>query len=230
MNFSEEYWADLTVRLAYNSTAIDGIGLTPEETAGILRDNYIPRAMTATEFYSVMNYKQLVRFMRTAAAKNNPADLAFIKKCHALLCQNISDAPGRFKQEANLIKGTEIQTVPPLMVPTTLTDWWQQTAKKLKAAKGDAAQKTAVLCARHIAFERIYPFADGNGRVGRALMLYHCLVKEATPIIVPVEAKDAYIDWLQRRDAAEFTAAALAWQETERARMDCECTARESKE
>ena len=225
MKFSEAYWEDLTVRLAYNSAAIDGIYMTPDEIKRILTDDYIPRAMAVTEFYSVRNYKPLIRFMRESAEKNNPVDLAFIKKIHVLLRQNLSDAPGEFKQDANLIKDTEIQTAAPIMVPTALTDWWRKTAKKMKSAKSDAAKKTAVICNRHLEFERIYPFADGNGCVGRALMLYHCLIKNVLPIIVPSEAKDAYIGWLRQNDAEGFAAAALAWQEAEQTRMGCEFTA-----
>ncbi len=49
----------------------------------------------------------------------------------------------------------------------------------------------------HIAFERIHPFADGNGRIGRVLYLWHCRQLDVTPILWRAEDRQGYYDLFQ---------------------------------
>lgn len=50
----------------------------------------------------------------------------------------------------------------------------------------------------HIAFERIHPFEDGNGRIGRLLYLWHCLEHlEVDPIIWRADDRGGYYDLFQ---------------------------------
>ena len=44
----------------------------------------------------------------------------------------------------------------------------------------------------HCKFERIHPFQDGNGRVGRLIMFKECLRNGITPFIVEDDIKDFY--------------------------------------
>lgn len=46
----------------------------------------------------------------------------------------------------------------------------------------------------HIAFEHIHPFADGNGRVGRLIYLWHCINLDADPVFWRAEDRDGYYD------------------------------------
>jgi len=49
----------------------------------------------------------------------------------------------------------------------------------------------------HIAFERIHPFADGNGRIGRLLYLWHCWRVDSDPIMWRAEDRSGYYDLFQ---------------------------------
>ena len=44
----------------------------------------------------------------------------------------------------------------------------------------------------HVTFERIHPFQDGNGRVGRLIMLKECLKHNIAPFIIDEEHKIFY--------------------------------------
>ena len=58
---NKEYMLDLCVRMAHHSTAIEGNTLTQDETASVILDSYIPRAVKEREFYEVRNYKNVLR-------------------------------------------------------------------------------------------------------------------------------------------------------------------------
>ena len=58
---NKNYMLDLCVRMAHHSTAIEGNTLTQNETASVILDGYIPRAVKEKEFYEVRNYKNVLR-------------------------------------------------------------------------------------------------------------------------------------------------------------------------
>ena len=56
------------------------------------------------------------------------------------------------------------------------------------------------IIAFHVAFERIHPFQDGNGRVGRLIMFGECLKHNIVPFIIDEEHKLFYYRGLNEWD------------------------------
>lgn len=198
----DEYFDDLLVRMAHHSTAIEGNTLTQGETKTMLIDGYIPRAMNMREFHEVMNYKSFMPFLKESLQKSATIDIPFIKETHRLLCTNaIGGRAGIFKIIPNMIIGADFDPTPPYMVQSALHDWCLDLQAQLAAAK-DEQDKLVAICRQHIRFEQIHPFSDGNGRVGRALVVYSCLLHHMPPAVIPVSSKQEYISYLNTDDTA----------------------------
>ena len=123
MTYSADYLADLMVRMAHHSTAIEGNTLTQGETKSVLIDGYIPRAMDMRELNEILNYKAFMPFLIERTQEAAPLSLALIREVHALLCRDaIESVPGQFKTRPNLIIGADFTPTPPYLVPSALTD------------------------------------------------------------------------------------------------------------
>ncbi len=182
--------------MAHHSSAIEGNTLTQGETKSILIDGYIPRAMDMRELHEVLNYKTFMPFLEDALEKGRRLSPGFIREVHAILCKDaIESVPGEFKKRPNMIIGAAFTPTPPYLVPTALEDWARNLEAQLASATGERDRVEAI-CRQHIAFEHIPPFPDGNGRVGRALMVIFCLQADMLPIVIPVEERKRYISLL----------------------------------
>lgn len=49
----------------------------------------------------------------------------------------------------------------------------------------------------HVAFERIHPFVDGNGRTGRMLMWWHEAQLDLVPTLITYDDRFKYYDWFR---------------------------------
>ncbi|WP_303839703.1 Fic family protein [Selenomonas ruminantium] len=219
MKISNDYLDDLLVRMAHHSTAIEGNTLTQDETKSILIDGYIPRAMNLRELNEVINYKGFMQFIRDNLEDLPPLSLELIKKIHFLLCQNAIDGvAGTFKTIPNMIIGASFTPTQPYMVITELQEWILNLEAQLEPPEKEGIIEA--ICRQHIAFERIHPFSDGNGRVGRALMVYICLQKGIAPIVVTKEDKAEYISYLNTEDVNGLTKFSLKLNADEEIRIN----------
>lgn len=217
---TDDYLNDLLVRMAHHSTAIEGNSLTLGETKSILIDKFIPRAIELREFHEVANYKNYIDFLLDALKQELPVDIDLIKKTHYILCNNaIEGVPGRFKTIQNVIIGAGFETTEPYKVQEELKNWCDNLNYRIYASNSNY-DNLSVICEQHINFEKIHPFSDGNGRVGRALIVYSCLQNDLAPAVIPVEQRKEYINYLNNGDVKGLTAFAAKLQINEKNRLN----------
>ena len=213
---TSEYIDDLLVRAAHHSTAIEGNTLTLGDTISILIYNYIPKGMTEREYYEVKNYKKAFELLLKA---DRVISTDLIKNYHRYIMENLREDNGEFKKIQNIILGSVIETTKPYLVPTVIEDWCQNLEYRLNNTKTDEEKIEAILD-RHIKFEKIHPFGDGNGRTGRLLIIHSCLKENLAPILIPKEEKGKYINFLISENIKEFVKWGIELENKERERIE----------
>jgi Fic family protein len=216
---SPEYAEDVLVRLAHHSAAIEGNTLTLADTITLLVDERVPVAGTPVrELYEVTNHYQALARILSAVAEGEPLTTSLVRDLHAALMDHLTHERGQYKTSSNIVTGASWQPAPPARVPELLLQWVDQ-AEWQTANLDDEALLEAIAGA-HIAFERIHPFSDGNGRTGRTIIAYQTIRRFGFPAIVQVTQRPAYITMLDAQDTPGLTrllAVALAEEATRRA-------------
>ena len=170
------------IDLTYNSNHIEGSRLTKEQTRYIFETNTLG---ITTEITSVDDIMETVNHFRCIDYVIDHAmdkiTEAHVKQLHAILKMNTSDshkswfAVGDYKRLSNEVGGEE--TVLP-----------EDVHNRMKALIGEynAIKKVEFddILNFHVLLERIHPFQDGNGRVGRLLLLWQCLQSAHVPFII----------------------------------------------
>ena len=187
----------LQIDLTYNSNHIEGSGLTHDQTRLIFETNTIGGngAFRVDDIVETSNHFRCIDLVIDNA--DCAPDETLIKQLHAVLKSGTSDAHrdwfavGGYKKLPNEVGGRE--TTPPEKVAGEMG--------KLLASYNDGTDKTLDdLLDFHYRFERIHPFQDGNGRVGRLLLFKECLRHRIVPFIITEELKLFYYRGLQNWD------------------------------
>ena len=212
MDNDKEYLEDLLVRMAHHSTAIEGNSLTQGETKSIILENYIPRPIDIREVNEVLNYKNLMPYLLEHQKEN--ITISVSHDINRIIMTNIDDRGGKFKIVQNIIAGADFDTTLPFMVPEELKKWTDDLSWRLNKP-GSADKKIEIIMEQHLRFEKIHPFPDGNGRTGRALIIWSCLQHELTPIVIEKEQRSEYMAALNRKDIKRLTLLAQQIQKKE---------------
>ncbi len=186
------------IDMTYNSNHMEGSRLTHDQTRYIFETNTIG---VENEVLNVDDVIETVNHFRCIDMIIDHAKSAltekFIKELHRTLKSGTSDsrkdwfAVGDYKKLPNEVGGME--TVLP-----------EEVAEKMKALLREYNAKSEKnfddILDFHVKFERIHPFQDGNGRVGRLIMFKECLKYHIVPFIIEEDFKLFYYRGLKEWD------------------------------
>ena len=180
----------IQIDLTYNSNHMEGSRLTHDQTRYIFETNTIgvsDGAVKVDDVVETANHFKCIDMVIDSA--NYALSEAFIKQLHAVLKSGTSDSRldwfvvGDYKKLPNEVGGMD----------TTAPENVGAEIKKLLAEYNSIANKTFDdLLDFHYRFERIHPFQDGNGRVGRLLLFKECLRNNIVPFIIEDDIKMFY--------------------------------------
>lgn len=183
MKLKGNLYHNTQITFAYNTNHIEGSKLTEDQTRYIYETNtLLVEKDSITDLDDVLetaNHFKLVDYMLDIADKKLTEKM--IKEFHKILKEGTSDSRkdwfvvGDYKKLSNEVGG--LKTTDPKNV--------ERDMKKLLEWYGSLKQVTInEIIEFHAKFEKIHPFQDGNGRVGRIIAFKECLKNNIVPFII----------------------------------------------
>ncbi|MCR4660583.1 MAG: Fic family protein [Clostridia bacterium] len=192
----------LMIDFTYNSNHIEGNELTHDETRYILETRTIGvdknTSKKVDDIIETINHFTAID--RVIDFANYQLSEPFIKELHKILKSNTNDsrltyfAVGDYKKVPNEVGGLE--TTHPRLVASEMKKLLNDYNKKENHTFEEIVEF-------HVKFERIHPFQDGNGRVGRLITFKECIANNIVPFIIFDSKKMFYYrglkNWSQER-------------------------------
>ena len=198
----EELFRQLRISITHHSNAMEGTTLSFGETKELLELGRTAGHKPLGEQLVILGFaKAYDVIIREAAYKENVIDSDFIKDIHAIMFEDalkiapeyISKPIGAYRSDERYIKGVDIKLSPPSRISNDIKNLLYRFKSNMMSLE-DIAEF-------HILFERIHPFADGNGRVGRLIMAFQAIQNNIVPPLIKNEQRDAYLKAINNKNA-----------------------------
>ncbi|AWB29649.1 Fic family protein [Clostridium botulinum] len=184
----------------YHSNKIEGSTFTTESLALLLDKNIVEGKHTLDDVQETVNSSYVFDYIIDTI--DEEVDMRYIKYLHSMLKHNTTDYErgfsGVFKKIPNTILGTDVQLAQPYEVEYKLEElisWYYQN----KIIDLD------IIAEFHFRFEMIHPFQDGNGRIGRFLMLKQLLENNLPLFVISWDTEDLYRKALSKCSIGNYT-------------------------
>lgn len=184
--------------LTYNSNKIEGSTLSEDETAAILFQNKSIPDKSIIEQLEVKNHQAALHALFSFLQEKKKMEENTLLRIHGILMNGIRNDAGTYRRHGVRIVGSNVPTANHLKIPALMT----RLVQKIQTKNTDPLGHAATI---HAQFEKIHPFSDGNGRVGRMLLVAMLLRKNFAPAIVRQEEKQLYYACLRRAQLKDDT-------------------------
>jgi len=192
---SKSQWKDVFDRFianfTYESNAIEGNSLTLKDVSMVMFENRSIEGKDLREIYETRNSRKVMDLILKKKFDIKETDII---KIHKMLMKDIDERTG-YKQIPNYIAGKRIKLTPPEKVSqemAVLLDWYETHIEDTHPLQ--------VAAQFHGKFERIHPFEDGNGRVGRFLANILLVNNNYPPLIIRKSQRESYLKCLEDFD------------------------------
>ena len=186
------------IDLTYNSNHMEGSRLTRNQTRYIFETNTVGvenEVLNVDDVIETVNHFHCIDLVIDHA--DDILSEKFIKELHLTLKNGTSDsrkerfAVGEYKKIPNEVGGMDTA------LPEEVADKMKTLLKEYNVIKEKTLEDILDF---HVKFERIHPFQDGNGRVGRLIMFKECLKHNIVPFIIEDNQKLFYYRGLKEWD------------------------------
>ncbi|MGH2853482.1 MAG: Fic family protein [Solirubrobacteraceae bacterium] len=219
----QDIWAGIWTEETHHSTALEGNTLRQRQVRMLLEEGIVSGQSTLREILEARAYGNAARWVYEQAHRAarpfdpfKPEPLiseAIVREIHKLVVGPVwpefppeglvrNEQPGAYRLKDHDPLRPGLHPLPSSLVPSTLAEWVADVNKTLAwpALVKSETHIIEYLARLHAAFERIHPFPDGNGRVGR-LVLTHLLVRTGyPPAIIEKDERKSYLKALKRAD------------------------------
>ncbi len=218
-NISGGIYNKMQVDFAYNSNHIEGSQLTHDETRYIFETKTVGiESARVDDIIETVNHFACFRYI--LETYEQPLSEEYIKHLHRMLktstfsSQSDEAVIGDYKKYPNEVGN--ISTVHPSQV--------RQYMFKLTDEYNKSNPGLYEIIDFHATFESIHPFFDGNGRVGRLIMLKECLKNDIVPFIIEEKNKRFYYaglkEWQTKGSKERLVETCLMEQDTFKSILD----------
>jgi len=186
------------INLTYSSCRLASNRLTRQQVETIFTKGKVSvsfEPMKVSDLVEVLNHCVCVDYILDHTQE--PLTPKFIKELHYQLVFGTVDdrrkrvAPGQYRSPKSSRRV-------PFMLPA------EQISSKLKALIAEYEALTEVerrdILRFHVRFERIFPFEDCNGRIGRLILFKECLRHDVMPFIIDDKRRTRYLEGLREWD------------------------------
>jgi len=180
-----------TANFTYESNALEGNSLTLKDVAIVMFENAAIKGKNLREIYETRNSRKVAELIMANKFSISHEDII---RMHKMLARDI-DIQKNYKKFPNIIMGRNIKTTPPEEVHkemNKLVEWYTRNKENLHPI-----EMAAVF---HGTFERIHPFEDGNGRVGRFLINVILVNNKYPPLVIRKSQRLKYLKSLENFD------------------------------
>ncbi len=197
----EQLFRQLRISITHHSNAMEGTTLSFGETKELLELGHTAGHKPLGEQLVILGFaKAYDVIVREASNRENILDCSFVKDIHSIMFEDalqvspefVSKPIGAYRLDERYIKGVDIRLSLPNMISQDLENlFYRMQSNEMSLL--DIAEF-------HILFERIHPFADGNGRVGRLLMAYQAIQNSIVPPLIENDHRDRYLDAINNKN------------------------------
>lgn len=174
----------------FHSNKLEGSTFTEAELHKLVDDKTVSGEHPIDDVLETMNSVELFDF--TVDTLREPLSDELLFEMNRILFSGTTEAEngfsGQYKKFANRIRSSRVQVALPSDIPRAMSELLPQM---------DEAASWKEIARLHARFEHIHPFQNGNGRIGRLLMLRQCSIANEDLIVIDSEYEQEYKTWLE---------------------------------